>query len=317
MIDKTNFTLEEIKKDCKEINLKVLELYLEKVSRKDICEKLGVKESRIDYLVRTYKLTRFRSPGRHTFNEDRINIYDPLYWYVLGYFAADGWITKNKEYGYDSIGFELSDKSAIIEICKILNYNGQIGSRKRGENFKEIYNINICNEKFANSIKEIFKDCAYNKSYIIKFPNIPNKDCESMFIRGYWDGDGCFTIINKSGELSRLFEAKLYSSSPDFIKGLKECLSKYEIYAQGSENECNIYKKEDVAKFIKFLYGYNSFIGLPRKRALALLHLYYLQFNYLSPNIINQVLEENPFDLSNTFEHKNNDIFNKQSETTV
>ena len=42
MIDKTNYSLEEIKQDCKELNLKVLELYLEKVSRKDICERLGV-----------------------------------------------------------------------------------------------------------------------------------------------------------------------------------------------------------------------------------------------------------------------------------
>ena len=308
MIDKTNYSLEEIKQDCKELNLKVLELYLEKVSRKDICERLGVKESRIDYLVRTYKLTRFRSPGRHTFNEDRININDPLYWYFLGYFAADGWITKNKEYGYDSIGFELSDKSAIIEICKILNYNGKIGSRKRGENFKEVYYINICNEKLANSIKEIFNNTVYNKSHILEYPNcIPNKDCESMFIRGYWDGDGCFTVVNRSGELSRTFEAKLYSSSTKFISGMKSSLEKYNIYSIGSENEFNIHKKEDVANFIRFIYSYNSFIGLPRKRALAMLHLYYMQFNYLSPNVIEQVLTDNPFNLTETYEHKINE----------
>ena len=306
MIDKTNYSLEEIKQDCKELNLKVLELYLEKVPRKDICEKLGVKESRIDYLVRTYKLTRFRSPGRYTFNYDRINIEDPLYWYFLGYFAADGCLTNNKTSG-DVLEFQLTDKSAIIEIMKIFNFNGNICEKPKKVG-KTIYSVQFYNKELCNSVHKIFGGCAYRKTKTLIYPEIPNKNCESMFIRGFWDGDGCFTIVNSSGDLARLIEAKLYCESTTFISKLKERLQDIlSITLNGDEHNLNIHKKEDVAKFIKFIYSYNSFIGLPRKRALAMLHLYYIQFNYLSPNVIEQVLTENPFDLTETYEHKINE----------
>ena len=75
-MNKTNFTLEEIQKDCNELENKILNLYLERKKQKDICEELNITRGKIDNLVKKYKLTRFRDVARFTINENNLNIYN-------------------------------------------------------------------------------------------------------------------------------------------------------------------------------------------------------------------------------------------------
>lgn len=49
------------------------------------------------------------------------------------------------------------------------------------------------------------------------------------------------------------------------------------LYSDGKHFSINA--KEEVSKFIHLLYDYDSSYGLPRKRALAMLHLYYCEHN--------------------------------------
>ena len=57
----------------------------------------------------------------------------------------------------------------------------------------------------------------------------------------------------------------------------KKCPRAQDVYYGGKRFSINA--KEEVSKFIHLLYDYDSPYGLPRKRALAMLHLYYCQHN--------------------------------------
>lgn len=277
-MDNTDLTLEQIKKNCSELENEIIKMYLCKRTQREICDNLDITRGKIDHLVRKYNLTRFRTPGKYNLDEARINIYDPLYWYFLGLFASDGCISKRET--YDVIEFEVTDIQIIEDIKSIFNYDGKIGSRNRGGNTKTSYYINIINKKLSESIHNIFEGNAYRKSYNLIFPKIPNKDCESMFIRGYWDGDGCFSIGNSGQGNKRTYLGEAFCQSSKFLEGLQRCLNKYKINSTiPIEHEFRINSKEDTSNFIKFIYSYNSYVGLPRKRALAMLHLYYCNFN--------------------------------------
>ena len=49
-----------------------------------------------------------------------------------------------------------------------------------------------------------------------------------MFLRGYWDGDGCFTLSNNR----RTYIGECYCESKRFLEGFKSSLETYDIHTQ-------------------------------------------------------------------------------------
>lgn len=92
-----------------------------------------------------------------------------------------------------------------------------------------------------------------------------------MFIRGFWDGDGCFTLSKNR----RTYVGEMYCKSESFMKGFYKCMEKYNIHVTGNTEYIRISENKGMTDFIKFIYSYKSIYGLPRKRALAFLHLYF------------------------------------------
>ena len=272
-MDKTNFTLEEIRNDCSDIEQKILSMYLNRKKQKEIIEELGVSRGKIDHLVARYKLTRFRDRNNYCLDETRIDLLNPEYWYFLGFWAADGNVHLTNS-GSEIVQFTLKDKEPLEDIKKILNYSGEVKFYKKTK--QECYFLGITNKKLVSSLKEIFGE-VYRKTSILTFPKIPNEDCLSMFLRGYWDGDGCFTIANNS----RHYIAEGFCDSESFTQTLLTTLKEYDIKVNLFDDKKHfaINAKDEVSKFINLLYGYDSPIGLPRKRALAMLHTYYINHN--------------------------------------
>lgn len=89
-MDKKNFSMDQIREDCSEVELKMLEMYLNRKKQKEIIEELGVSRSKIDHFVARYGLTRFRDKNLYCLDESVIDISNPNYCYFLGFFAADG-----------------------------------------------------------------------------------------------------------------------------------------------------------------------------------------------------------------------------------
>ena len=74
-------------------------------------------------------------PILKTKNENFFKKWSPEIAYVLGFFAADGNMTKNKR-GAHFIEFQITDQDLLIKIKKLLGSNHKIGIRKKLSNGK-------------------------------------------------------------------------------------------------------------------------------------------------------------------------------------
>lgn len=262
-MNKTEFTLEEIREDCTEIENQILELYLERRKQKDICEQLNIKRGKIDTLVKKYNLTRFRDRSNYTINTNKINLENPDYWYFLGVFASDGNLHTTNS-GTNIIQFTMTDKDCLESIKEILGYTGDIKTYDKG------YYLGITNKDLISSVNTIFKQDCHRKTSNILFPEPPNVNCLSMFLRGVFDGDGSFRISKNE----KYFRFAIYCDSEVFLDKLYNILSEFV-----SEHIARYGKTIEIAshkgnyELYKFIYSYDSPFCLQRKKERAMQHI--------------------------------------------
>lgn len=267
-MSKENFSLEEIKQECNELENKILDYYLQRKKQKDICEELNISRGKIDSLVKKYKLTRFRDRANYTIDLEKISIDIPNYWYFLGLFAADGNLhTTNK---VDIIQFNLKDFDALKAIKEIIGYTGEIKTYiKQGS---EIYFLGITNKDLINSVNTVFKTDCHKKTKKLIFPDIPNKECLCMFLRGFFDGDGSFRAIKNS----KFFRFGIYCDSVNFILELEKVLKQIttENVSLYNNTSIEIASKKGNYDLFKFLYEfYESPFCIERKKKRAMQHI--------------------------------------------
>lgn len=106
--------------------------------------------------------------------------------YILGYFAADGNMLRNKR-GAHYIEFCSMDRSLILLVKKVFNSTHTVNSTRRNIRGQRLYRI-----QFGSKI--IFQDLIklgmqQRKSNKLFFPSIPPFYLKD-FVRGYFDGDG-------------------------------------------------------------------------------------------------------------------------------
>jgi intein-encoded DNA endonuclease-like protein len=106
--------------------------------------------------------------------------------YVLGFFAADGCMMKNKR-GAHFIEFQITDKDILLKIRKCLGSNHKISIREEKDNCKTRYRLQIGSKIIFSDLSKL--GFTPRKSNTIKFPSIPDRYF-SHFARGYFDGDG-------------------------------------------------------------------------------------------------------------------------------
>ena len=120
---------------------------------------------------------------------------------ISGMFAADGslqeehicmWgnITEDREY-YDTI------------VCPLFSkvFNKKVIAHEKKSN--SVYGFYICDKE----IIKIFKELGFsrNKTYTVKTPKQileGGKEIQKAFIRGFADGDGCFSLMIRKGKYS-------------------------------------------------------------------------------------------------------------------
>lgn len=248
-MDKTNFTLDEIRQDCLESENQILDLYLERKKQKEICESLGINRGKIDSLVKKYKLTRFRDRANFTVNESSLTISNVNIWYYLGVFASDGSLTTAKS-GTQIIQFTMDDLDVLEHIKEILGYTGEIKNYfKQG---KTRYFLAMSNKALIQFTNTIFSSDCHRKTDFIEFPKIPNEGCLIMFLRGFIDGDGSFrTSRNES-----FYRFAIYCKSKQFILKLKECIDNIigKPCSFYNNSTIEISSQEGNYKLFKFLY---------------------------------------------------------------
>lgn len=265
-MDVINLPIEVIREKCSVLENKIIDMYLERHTQKEICSVLAINRYVIDRLVKKYYLRRFRD-RKLSFCKN-ISPKVPEFWYFLGLFASDGNLYF-KSKSVDTIQFLLDDKEALEDIRNILQCNNTI--KKYYRQGKDRWYLSISDSKLITTVQEIFNSDCYRKTFDIKFPTTPNKESLIMFLRGFFDGDGCFA----KGHIEGFFNFKLFCASKSFIETLYNTLckivtDKVHLY---NGNTLEITAQEKVYKLCKFLYSYNPNIGIIRKRRRAMQHI--------------------------------------------
>ncbi len=158
-------------------------------------------------------------------NHDFFKKWSPEMAYVLGFFAADGSMLKNRR-GGKFIEFNITDRTVLHRIRATTGSNHKITKRpSRNSKWKDIYRIQIGSQEWFADLTHL--GFTQHKSNTLRFPKVPKKYLGD-FIRGYFDGDGCI-YFNKLKYADRKYKrwvmlSLFTSGSKDFLETLHDIL---------------------------------------------------------------------------------------------
>jgi intein/homing endonuclease len=177
-----------------ETKTEILNLYKEKYLIKDIAFKTSVHYTTISRYLQSLNLqTRKR---KYVFNEhyfSEIDTSDKAYW--LGFIFADG---SNDIQNGLRIALKESDKSHLSKFLNCLNFEKHPTLKIRKIKDKEYVSLKITSKILTDSLIQLGIGKNKTKSPIL--PNVPEK-FKYDFLRGLFDGDGCFYFQNKDSKI--------------------------------------------------------------------------------------------------------------------
>lgn len=189
--------------------------------------------------------------------------------YILGFYAADGYITKNKRGAY-FFCLEINDGHLIRKIRKVLGSNHKISRRAGDVRRKNSFRLQIGSKELCNDVLSL--GFAIKKTHKLLLPNIPSH-LFLHFVRGYFDGDGNVWVgkVHKDRKTSHLAIQTVFTScSKAFLEDLREALLKYGIkgglYCQSTYYRL-YYSIHSSIKLYELMYSdLDSTLFLPRKK---------------------------------------------------
>lgn len=236
------------------------------------------KQEQIKFIEDNYPLTTNHISNRRIRHSIFSKIETELQAYLLGFYAADGNINEKRK--TFRIHLKKQDSELVYLYKDVISPDARtfiVQEHKAiGRNGKEIiahesFGVDITSAELCNDLVNL--QIGYNKSYCdLHIPNIP-KELIRHFIRGYFDGDGCFTVWlsqekGKSDRIRGKFDvcAKSASILNEFIKFFSQhdiklnlnYLKRDDMYRITTSN------KKEVQKIYNLLYK-DSYFYLSRK----------------------------------------------------
>lgn len=186
--------------------------------------------------------------------------------YVLGFWFADGYMTKDKSY---RIRFSSADKEILEQIRTALESNNPISADR------EAWVTTFHSRHLFESLENLGGHRA--KSRTISFPDVPKKYLRD-FIRGYFDGDGSVHFIRytstKDQRPRKELRSNFTSGSIKFLEKLRAILTaelNFPNKVLGKYNDGGSlklgYGVQDTKKLLDFMYYPGHTIALKRKVA--------------------------------------------------
>ncbi len=203
------------------------------------------------------------------YNKDFFKVWSADMAYFLGFFCADGNMTKNKR-GGRYISVYSADKVIISDLKKIIGSEHKLSSiaSKTGVTYR-----------FQIGSNELFEDLCIlgitpDKASRMKLPAIP-KEYEPDFVRGYFDGDGNVwtgLVRRNNGSCGYKMLVGFTSASRSFLLDLRRILRERGI-TRGSlfnvkNKNCSRLSLStlDALKLYKIMYNGDHKLCLKRKK---------------------------------------------------
>jgi hypothetical protein len=193
---------------------------------------------------------------------DEIDTEEKAYW--LGFLTADGWVNKSKKTNAGVTGIELQygDIGHLKKFNKSIRGNYPISDRWR------VCSISTKdpNKKHHTCVIRIFSLTMYNtlcklgfsnnKTYDFHIPEI-RKDLIKHYIRGYFDGDGCFTFTNKTFHINFITASKILNDDIARVlefEGFNFVKNNYVNEFDTTMYKLDIYRINDRINFLDWIY---------------------------------------------------------------
>ena len=179
--------------------------------------------------------------------------------YILGFFAADGYITVNKR-GGQFWCIQITDKDLLYKIREAIGADHKISERIGKGNNKNLYRLQIGSFEMCDDLRKL--GYSENKTKSLAIPQIPKKYF-SDFVRGYFDGDGNVWVglMHKERKTKTLAISVVFTScSKEFLLVLKSKLEEFDIY-KGVLRDCSsnfyrlTYSINNTLKLFNFMYN--------------------------------------------------------------
>lgn len=208
------------------------------LTHKEIASLLGIT---INQSKKCYAINTRRSDNK--IDENLLSTTDPHYWYLIGFFLADGHVEEGKPY------IKLMQKNPRI-LHKIKDYYKSKGTLYKSQ----IYTLTLLSPTLYNFLEDY--NLIGNKTYSCDIPNVPTKYFWD-FIRGYFDGDGWLSYNYKSGSISRI-EVGFVTGSSKLSISLFNKLSNYNFRLSIEKDTifrvtCN--SRKEVIDFCEMIYS--------------------------------------------------------------
>lgn len=179
--------------------------------------------------------------------------------YVLGFFAADGYITVNKR-GGQFWCIQITDKELLYKIRKTIASEHTISERKSKRGRKTAYRLQIGSIEMCNDLRGI--GYSEKKTRTLSVPFIP-KFFISDFVRGYFDGDGNVWVglVHKERKKSTLTIMTMFTScSHIFLEQLHSILLNLRVQGGSISRIKNSYSRlklssKDSLKLYEIMYN--------------------------------------------------------------
>jgi len=194
--------------------------------------------------------------------------------YFLGFLYADG--NRSKSQYKVSLKLQEKDKHILETFQRYLDTSCPLKRRKTTH--QDQYSLEIYNKKISNDLYA--KGLIPAKSLILDFPNFLNDDSLCHFVRGYFDGDGCFTYYlskNHYKTMIHILGSGIFCDKLSKILKQKLNINSY-IYHPDKNKifDLTISGNVQVRKFMEWLYQ-NSSEDLRLKRK----YIKYVNMKYI------------------------------------
>ena len=236
------------------------------------------KQEQIKFIEDNYPLTTNHISNRRIRHNIFSKIETELQAYLLGFYAADGNINEKRK--TFRIHLQKQDSEIVYLYKDVISPDARTFAvrehKTTGRNGKEItahesFGVDITSSELCNDLVNL--QIGYNKSYSdLHIPNIP-QELIRHFIRGYFDGDGCFTIWlsqenGKSDRVRGKFDicAKSASILNEFIKffSLHDVKLNLNYLKRDDMYRITTSSRKEVQKIYNILYK-DSYFYLSRK----------------------------------------------------
>lgn len=168
------------------------------ISGADIARIYGVERMTINQFLRKQGILT-KKTKRYPFNEKFFDIIDTEEKaYFLGLMMADGY-NNIKRYAIRLV-LQKGDKDIIEKFYKIIECKRPLIINQRSKNDpkrQDTCELYLTSQHMSKKLQEL--GCDRGKTYNLEFPNVSKVPFNLIrhFIRGFFDGDGCFTWKSK------------------------------------------------------------------------------------------------------------------------